>query len=1399
MSLILPTREKQKIKLVLPPRNFKIEKPKFEITTREKDNFPFPDYNESKRGEVLRADLNLNNPSDKDVDMDIKFHLISPTGKSIIIPQTKEKIISKSKQPYGLEAKIPNDAEIGDWQVYATVNGVEVSGSRKIHKVVEGNASNRYKNIFTPAEQKKQQRGLEAKDIMDSMIQSGQAQTSTPIVIPPREAEPKQGIIANYPQALKETLIKAGKGILNFRNKVIDALAPTPEEISYAEKHGGLTSLGQLLIKNKFSKSGYSYVDPIAVGSLKNVAKEGLDAVGKEILKNIKKTTPEIIEKTKVVIKENASKFIKSSLSESAKTGEREANILDELKIELKDFKSGKIDTPENIIKSEQGRILNQIKEINNSKHYQDYLKEKQILQPLAQEARKYKSAEEFVKGQTPIYKGGAGDISLGSFSTDINHAQGWADRTGGKVVEKYFAPNTKFAPFQEYHDKFAQLKTEKATDAYFKAQGYDGVDFRNSPTMKGATEKEVRIWNPDKLQTKSQLTDIWNEANKGVKQTLDDIFESDIKPKMKTLTGKEQLEIREAQKVARQDAKLRKESMIFGEETLEDQYQNFKKLVTPGKLSEIEDVVQLKNKVKAEPAAIDNILYSQTKNDNEIFDMFKDRRLSENFALPQVEKETKAIVAEKARQTIMSAKEKVERRRQFVKIAQRQFELSDNDVRKISQRDVRNMADYEFKKFIDDFRIKAMELAKTRQAKNQVLSLIRDKELQRVDALRRAMELPPIEKMSIDDLSKLETELEKTQVGDVFLTQRELETVPKTDLGNIKTVREAREKLAQELKIPIEKLENIKVSELDRLRFDTALAEKNPFYKMMVEETHANLLKAEEIYLGEEKIVNDLVVKARKSKPRGLAQRAIPTDDLVFDYLSGNTKLAEKMTKEELELANYLQIKYADALEYLIENKVLTKGRSNYITNTRRGFLEAIKDSGLKKAFTELLDSYKQDEQIFQILDQSTKEILPLEKFFKFSLQRTGGISPTKNIAKATETYFKILEKKKALDALIPKIDIYVQSLTPQKLTPKGLEMDRRLKTFVNEWLNTKKGRRTTLIAKQGGKIDIATGAIRSFLYFKDLALSLPIGLASLVGEQVSTFVNIGNKLYLKGVDRYASKQGRQIIETHKFFIGKNIWEELAEPSKNIGDKFTEGMFGLFKQSTVEANKIHLLGSLTDEEFKAGKVSAKRLAEMKLEIGKYRMLSEGKSIIGSTPEGQILTQYKTWAIPIFRSVSNNLLKISKDLASGDIKKTFTSKELKETLRAAEITTAVILLGNKFLDEEDDSYLGKLTKRLNMEALTILGALDTKTMLAAPRLVSFVENLGKAISSLIKLEEYKTKEGYIGVEQLKKELKPGFLRQFEQKEKPKSGRQKQLDKIFNRGIEKRQSLNEIFK
>ena len=90
------------------------------------------------------------------------------------------------------------------------------------------------------------------------------------------------------------------------RNIVKKAVGPDPEDIKKAmESRTGtaITKSGALLRVNKLTGE-YSQIDPTgAMGELKNVAKEGLDAIGKTLLKNIakKEIVPEVKSLSKIL------------------------------------------------------------------------------------------------------------------------------------------------------------------------------------------------------------------------------------------------------------------------------------------------------------------------------------------------------------------------------------------------------------------------------------------------------------------------------------------------------------------------------------------------------------------------------------------------------------------------------------------------------------------------------------------------------------------------------------------------------------------------------------------------------------------------------------------------------------------------------------------------------------------------------------------------------------------------------------------------------------------------------------------------------------------------------------------------------------------------------------------
>ena len=698
-------------------------------------------------------------------------------------------------------------------------------------------------------------------------------------------------------------------------------------------------------------------------------------------------------------------------------------------------------------------------------------------------------------------------------------------------------------------------------------------------------------------------------------------------------------------------------------------------------------------------------------------------------------------------------------------------FNLTDSELAQVrGGRDLTAMSQGEFERFIQQARVKAEQISERRQAVIELESTIQTKDLKKVENLQQAMKLPTINNMTTDQLRNFNDVLDKFKQGDEFFSVRKLETVDNTDLKGIKTLREARERLAQELKVPVENLDNIKVGQLDRYRYDTALAERNPFYGLMVDTVNGSMLNAEARYLDVEKQVNELINSARKSTPRKALDAIVPQDKKIFDYLESSNKseLAKEMTPEELKAANFIQDKYREMRDYLVQFGTLKKYRQDYITHIRRGFLEEWKEEGLLPAFKNIFQQYKQDEAIFNIISD-TGQILPLEKFFQFSMRRSGQIEPTKNVAAAFLSYLKAFEKKQALDSIVPKLDIYTHSLTPRVMTPRGLEFDRSLKTFVNEWINTKKGRTAKIAGiEQGGKVDLLLRAGKVLTSILDLGLNIPVGIAARVGENMTNFVQMGSKKYTSGLIRTRMAQGKMMAEKYKNFIGRTPWEELGDAQEGIIGKLFKSAFGLFQDATVRSNKTFLLGSLTPAEFKSGVISTERLAELRREMGRYRVVQGAKSVVGSTSLGGVMTQYKTWAIPPLRTTVDNIDKIVRN-------KNFTGREAQELMRATLATLSIVFVVKAFVgDDEPNTFVGTVLNKAYRDSMTLIGALDPVTMTSEPRLISFWGDLGKALSDIVKMEEYKTKEGLKGVNELKQTLTPRLIKQFISKEGAKS-------------------------
>lgn len=718
----------------------------------------------------------------------------------------------------------------------------------------------------------------------------------------------------------------------------------------------------------------------------------------------------------------------------------------------------------------------------------------------------------------------------------------------------------------------------------------------------------------------------------------------------------------------------------------------------------------------------------------------------------------------------VKTEKEKMAARRRRVRTIRDYLGLTDAQLKKATGRkNFLLLDDYQFKLFIDRMLVRSVELQQQTLAKARVSEVINRKALEKTDNYRKALDMPPVSQMSTAQLNQFADALDEFHEGDVFLTTRELETVDRTDLAGIRTWREAKIALAKELDVKVEDLDTIPVSWTDNFKFDSALAETNPFYNMMVVETNRKLLEAEgRVHEVEEKLF-DLARKSEKSRGRSLKARLVPQDEQVFDYLEApadeKEAVAKDMTPEQVDLADFMQQYFSGALEYLLKVGALEKGRENYFTHMRRTFLETLLDDGLITAILTVFKNYEQDQMVFNILDEATGDILPLEKFFQYSLRRTGTLTPTKNVVRAFLTYARTFEKKVALDELIPKLDIYAQSLTPRNLTPRGLEMDTSLKRFVNKYINNKKGRQINMgWFSQGSPPDVAIRGLRAFVSIMDLGLNIPVGVAAFVGEQTATFEMLGARGIVLGTRRMKTKKGKAILADNVAFTGRSTWEEFTVPGKEVTDRVFEGLFGLFHASTVLANKQFLLASLTKEEYDSGKVSDARLAEIQREMGRFRVVPGTASLAGSTGAGRVFTQYKTWAIPIARTLSKDIGTTLSNLKNKPVGEALTTREAREIYRFIGLTLTVLIVLGAADDNDDRSFIGQLERKVKREALTLMQGMSPKLWLSVPRMITFLAKLGDNLTALVTMEEFKTKPGLKGAAGLEKQFTPAVIR-----------------------------------
>jgi len=210
---------------------------------------------------------------------------------------------------------------------------------------------------------------------------------------------------------------------------------------------------------------------------------------------------------------------------------------------------------PKKIFVKDLNKIESQVVKINNLIKEETGLTSKELLQkeipqaqkrlytdaqrtaltkaePLAQEARKYKSAEEFANKSDYVYQGIGKGKQSDFLTTNINEANAYATQRGLK--------GTGEIRVYKFNDLPNYIKTiTKESENYDVVLRELGKDFVNKPLTKqqfsqvqtaiGFSEKEIaKLPLVAKIKNQQQLTDIYTQATKGVAIT------KPVKPKGK-------------------------------------------------------------------------------------------------------------------------------------------------------------------------------------------------------------------------------------------------------------------------------------------------------------------------------------------------------------------------------------------------------------------------------------------------------------------------------------------------------------------------------------------------------------------------------------------------------------------------------------------------------------------------------------------------------------------------------------------------------------------------------------------------------------------------------------------------------------------------------------------------
>lgn len=453
---------------------------------------------------------------------------------------------------------------------------------------------------------------------------------------------------------------------------------------------------------------------------------------------------------------------------------------------------------------------------------------------------------------------------------------------------------------------------------------------------------------------------------------------------------------------------------------------------------------------------------------------------------------------------------------------------------------------------------------------------------------LREFMSIDNLRKATPEQIKKVTDMVGDLKPGDKFLSEKQLasmdEILKSFSVPEVTPKRIIMEKLGEEI-LPKGILSKVAPELVPSVEIKSG----NPVITKIVNNARDLMDNAEREISRRNETLDKMLLEAEKSRAKLLDKseqfkRALANKNTEIFQALGGAKV--ELTKEEAAVVSYLKDFFAKAKEDL----QLEKYRTNYVTHMEKPLTEKILDKGLFPTIREFLAGTK-DKEIPTELMLELENIIGSEKFFKYAMERKGGMDPTTNLRRIINGYSSLYETKLALDKVLPEGQAVVHTLLKGKSA-----------LWMKRYLQNLKGRGMDYNFRTGpmGWLAKTADAIVDVGYIKLLALDPWSALKNIVAGETNNWIYHDFKTYLTGKQRMAENRKKAIEMAQNFGMLDGTYADYAQ--RGIGSLKKLQDFAMIGQRIGEQEiRASIMASmLTKEEWASGKISRERVNSMK-------------------------------------------------------------------------------------------------------------------------------------------------------------------------------------------------------